>query len=357
MKIPSGSTDRKIAFVAVDATDLKTRETGLTSFTVYRSRDGGTATIYTTPTVAELSAANMPGVYVLTIDEDTTIGSGHDMEEYVVHITQASMAPVTRAILIERVKITEGETVTAASGAVDADIERLQGSAIATPSVAGVLEVDVTHWIGTAAATPTIAGVPEVDLTHVGGATTNVAALATNVDAILTDTGTTLQAEVDGIQADTEDIQARLPAALVSGRMDASVGAMAANVVTAAAIATDAIDADAIAAGAIGVSEAPNLDAAVSSRATPAQVNAEVVDVLKVDVLAEPGQAVPPTTGVATMEDAMRYLYFALTNRADSDAVANFLEFYNRAASAVQWKKPISDAASIFTEGTGAAGP
>lgn len=40
---------------------------------------------------------------------------------------------------------------------------------------------------------------------------------------------------------DTEiaDIQARLPAALVSGRIDASVGAMAANVVTDAAVASD----------------------------------------------------------------------------------------------------------------------
>jgi hypothetical protein len=58
---------------------------------------------------------------------------------------------------------------------------------------------------------------------------------------ILTDTGTTLQAELDGIQADTEDIQSRLPAALVSGRMDASVGAMQANVLTASALATDAV--------------------------------------------------------------------------------------------------------------------
>lgn len=44
------------------------------------------------------------------------------------------------------------------------------------------------------------------------------------------------------IMADTNDIQARLPAALVGGRMDASVGAMAANVVTAGAIADGAID-------------------------------------------------------------------------------------------------------------------
>jgi hypothetical protein len=43
------------------------------------------------------------------------------------------------------------------------------------------------------------------------------------------------------IMADTNDIQTRLPAALVSGRMDSSVGAMAAGVLTATAIAADAI--------------------------------------------------------------------------------------------------------------------
>lgn len=62
-----------------------------------------------------------------------------------------------------------------------------------------------------------------------------------NVDAILEDTSTTLQAELDGIQAATEDIQSRLPAALVSGRIDASVGGMQANTVTAAALASDAV--------------------------------------------------------------------------------------------------------------------
>jgi hypothetical protein len=87
------------------------------------------------------------------------------------------------------------------------------------------LPANVTTWLGTAAATPTVAGVPEVDLTHVAGATTDVSALATNMAAVLVDTGTTL----DG----------RLPAALVGGRMDSSVGAMAANVLTAAATAAD----------------------------------------------------------------------------------------------------------------------
>lgn len=53
------------------------------------------------------------------------------------------------------------------------------------------------------------------------------------------------------VQADTDDIQTRLPAALVSGRMDSNMQAAANGVITAAVIATDAIDADALADGAI----------------------------------------------------------------------------------------------------------
>lgn len=209
MRIPSGVTDQFLYFVAVDATDLKTRETGLATFTVYRSRDGAVAAAFTTPTINETDSVNMPGVYELLLDEDMTIAAGNDSEEVCLHITHAGMAPVTRVYELYRSKITAGETVTAANGAVDADVERLQGALIATPTVAGVLEVDVTHWIGTAAATPTVAGVPEVDLTNYLGAAAP---------------------------------------ALVGGRFDSSTGAMAANVLTAAAINADAITAAKVAA-------------------------------------------------------------------------------------------------------------
>jgi hypothetical protein len=50
--------------------------------------------------------------------------------------------------------------------------------------------------------------------------------------------GTTVKTATD-VETDTADIQSRLPAALVFGRVDASVGAMAANVMTAAAAASD----------------------------------------------------------------------------------------------------------------------
>lgn len=64
-----------------------------------------------------------------------------------------------------------------------------------------------------------VAGVPDVNVTHVS------------------DTAQT----AGDIIGDTNDIQSRLPAALVSGRMDASVGAMAANTLTASALASDAV--------------------------------------------------------------------------------------------------------------------
>lgn len=60
-----------------------------------------------------------------------------------------------------------------------------------------------------------------------------------------------LKASMNTLQADTDDIQTRIPAALVGGRMDSSIGAMAAAVLTAAAIAADAITAAKIADGAI----------------------------------------------------------------------------------------------------------
>lgn len=139
----------------------------------------------------------------------------------------------------------------------------------AAESVAGVMEVDVTHWLGTAAATPTVAGVPEVDVTHFGGtAGTFVSGIpavnatqiegvdatnqirdsvvddATRIDASALNSlsGSTVAADAASAAADASaaatqasgantkaaDIQSRLPAALVSGRMDSSVGAVAA---------------------------------------------------------------------------------------------------------------------------------
>jgi hypothetical protein len=69
------------------------------------------------------------------------------------------------------------------------------------------------------------------------GAGTAGKILGDNVNATISSRAS--QASVDAVQADADDLQTRVPAALVSGRIDASVGAMAANVMTAAAAAAD----------------------------------------------------------------------------------------------------------------------
>lgn len=73
--------------------------------------------------------------------------------------------------------------------------------------------------------------------------------------------------------------------ALVSGRVDASAGALAANVVTAAATAADFL----------------------------AEINAEVVDVMATDTITLPGQAAPPLA--PTHREMISWLYKVLRNR------------------------------------------
>lgn len=140
MRIPNGVTDQYIYFVAVDSTDLKTRETGLSSFTVYRSRNGGAAAAYTTPTINETDTTNMPGVYELLLDEDMTIDSGDDSQEVCLHITQASMAPVTRTFELYRPKITAGNTLdVSATGAAGLDLNNIELPVGPIPAL-GILE-------------------------------------------------------------------------------------------------------------------------------------------------------------------------------------------------------------------------
>jgi len=84
-----------------------------------------------------------------------------------------------------------------------------------------------------------------------------------------------LKASLNTLQADTDDIQTRLPAALVGGRMDSSVGAMATDVVTSGALAAsavqeiwDAATANLTTVGSIGKRLADDIDATISSRST-----------------------------------------------------------------------------------------
>jgi hypothetical protein len=136
MFVPSGSTDRLFHFVAVNSTDLTTRLTGLTSFTVWRKQEGVAAVAYTTPTLVEIDSTHLPGVYSLALDEALNLASGHDTEEVILHITQASMAPVTAKLMLHRPKLTEGQTATASGGNVNGAVQTIAASAITATSIA-----------------------------------------------------------------------------------------------------------------------------------------------------------------------------------------------------------------------------
>ena len=119
--------------------------------------------------------------------------------------------------------------------------------------------VDLQLWLGDVV-NALVSGRVDTSVGAMAAGVVTAAAVATDAidgDAIAASAVTEIQsglatsAALATVQADTDDIQTRLPAALVSGRMDSSVGAMAAGVVTAAAVATGAIDADALATDAV----------------------------------------------------------------------------------------------------------
>lgn len=168
--------------------------------------------------------------------------------------------------------------------------------------------------------------------------------------------GTTVKTATD-IETDTQDIQGRLPAALISGRMDSNLQAAANNVITSSVIATDAIGAAQIAADAIGSSElATSAVAEIQSglsTLTAGQVNAEVVDALATDTYAEPGQGAPAAT--TTLAAKINYLYKAWRNK--STQTSTTYNLFADDASTVDQKATVSDDSTTFTKGEIATGP
>ena len=287
MRIPSGTTDQFIYFVGVDSTDFTTRETGLTGFTVYRSRNGAAAVAMTTPTINETDSTNMPGVYELLLDEDMTIGTGNDTEEMVFHITATGMAPVTRTIELYRPKITVGETATVSSGEITANgVSTLQ---------------------------------------------TDLATVDSNVDAILVDTGTTLPASistidtnVDAILVDTNELQTDWAN---GGRLDNILDARAAE----------------------------SSISALNDIST-ADVNAQVVDVIRTDTIAEMSQGAPPLA--PTLAQMVNYLYRQMVRneiRVDTNT-ANQQQIIADDGTTILYEKGLTNASNVTTIGEAQTG-
>jgi hypothetical protein len=75
----------------------------------------------------------------------------------------------------------------------------------------------------------------------VAGATVGAFSLGRALTVAQIQSGLATSSAVAGVQSDTDDIQTRLPAALTGGRMDSSVGAMATDSISAAAVSAAAV--------------------------------------------------------------------------------------------------------------------
>lgn len=180
------------------------------------------------------------------------------------------------AILVDTGTTLDGRIPAAlVSGRMDASVGAMAANVLTATAInanainAAKLDPDVTTELQSGLATA--AALDAVD----NFVDTEIAAIITTLG---TPAGASLAADIAAVQADTDNLQTRVPAALVGGRMDSSVGAMAANTMTAAASAADFLaeinaEADtALADAGVTTTVTGRIDAAISTRATPAQI-------------------------------------------------------------------------------------
>jgi hypothetical protein len=264
--VTKGSVDRSVTLRIIDSTD-GTPETGVVFNTsgidLWYRREGSALVSITEATLAALTTAHADGGFL-------HIANG----EYRLDLPDAAFATganhvdfggtVTGMVVIGgRVRLVDysledavrmGLTAlpNAAAEAAGGLFTRGTGAGQINQSANGQVDVNVAVMAAnviTAAATATDFG------TEVGTAvwaTTIRSLTVLDEDTTTLDLDATIRAavglasanldtQIAAVQSDTDNIQTRLPAALVSGRMDTNVGAMAADVLTASALAADAV--------------------------------------------------------------------------------------------------------------------
>lgn len=365
MLITQGDTTRVIVFLMVDSADHVTPKT-LLSPTVVRSKNGaGFAAV--TGVVAEVGN----GWYKLT----PAAGDVDTLGQLIVHASAAGADPAD--VLVEVIAVDVHNATSANLSRLDAAVmsRAAAGDAMAL-SAAG--QTDVQAALTAQGLTSTRAGYLDrldaavtsraapgaaMDLdangqTHVQSALTaqgltstragyldrldatvgsraapgdamDLAADAVDASSLAASAVTEIQSGL-ATAAAVSAIDGRIPAALITGRMDASVGAMANDVVTGAALdaTADAEIADAVwdealaghaGAGAAGkalsdlaVLAATNLDATVGSRATPGAAMDLVATAVDAVAAAVAGSVVE---GVLTTSDILRLVLAVLAGK------------------------------------------
>lgn len=218
------------------------RKTGLvfntSSLTGYYVRNGGSATAITLATLAaansawssggfkEVDATNMPGVYRLDVP-DAAILTGAESVVFTLR-GAATMAQVSLEVqLVDNTPKDVYDRVGAPVGAsISADIAQIYG--VVDTEVAAI-KTQTDKFVFTVA--------NQVDCNVLGWKSATAPAMTGDAFARL---GVPAGASAS---ADIAAIKAVLPVALVGGRMDSSIGAVANGAIAAAAFAANALDA------------------------------------------------------------------------------------------------------------------
>lgn len=133
------STAVNITILAIDSADHVTGKTGLAAgFTIYATKAAGSpATI--TPTVTELDATNVKGLYKLALTSSHTDTLG----ELTLHITGSGMDPLDLKWQVATYLPGEAATLQADQAV---NTTKWAGTTVSVPTVAGVPNVNVKTW-------------------------------------------------------------------------------------------------------------------------------------------------------------------------------------------------------------------
>jgi len=306
------------------------------------TKDGTSSAPTNSP--AEVDATNKPGAYklVITGTEATCnvgiLGGKSSTANIVIVPTHISFEQLPTA------------APDAAGGLPVSDVGGLDLDARLDAAVSS--RMPTTHIGATAGAVDNVTTVATTT-TNTDMRGTDSAALASALATAQTDLGkitgtdgaTLATAQVNYAPAKAGDNMGTVSS--VTGAVGSVTGNVGGNVVGSTASVTGAV-------GSVAGNVGGNVTGSVGSNLElgPAEVNAEVVDVMKTDTIAEMAQQAPPTT--PTFEEAVMYLYMALVHKGD--VTATLKEFHNNAGTVI-WKKTLSDDGTTYSEAESVSGP
>ncbi len=197
------------------------------------------------------------------------------------------------------------------------------------------------------------------NLVEVGVGTVRIRLFSTDATKIATDqilVSYTAVLSSDGIVDEWESQSQADPTGFRVNMMET----LGASAVTSGTLATDAVDAAALAADAVAEIQSGLATSALTATAsaltlvaTPAQVNAQVLNVMNVDTFAEPGQGAPAAT--LSIFGKINFIYKWLRNKTETTATTHSI--YNDAGAVVDQKATVSDDSATYTKGEIETGP